>query len=155
MKSNFFLLCSLAPRQQVKLNGHSRVGWRGKVLLCNTSKKKRLKPASFSGQWDSWPGFSIGNLEPGVSQKTLLQAARLFRSELSLLQVQSHLEREKVSGECSMSRAKNWFFHSSWCAVRRSAAYLCGGLVQSNTTGRSVSAWYHHQELLWRWCWVV
>lgn len=156
MKSNFFLLCSLAPRQQVKLNGHSRLGWSGKVLLCNAGKKKRLKPASLSDQCDSWPGFSTGNLEPRLSQKALLLAARLFRSDLSLLWGRlSHLERPNVSEECSMSRTKNCSFFlmccQTVCCLISAAPTVCGGLVPSDTTtGRSVSAWYQHQELLWR-----
>lgn len=120
MKSNFFLLFSLAPRQQVKLNGQADLGWRGKVLLCNTSKKKRLKPASFSDQPDSWPGFSTLSL--GYLRKLSYRLPGCSGAAWAFCGSQSHLERAKVSGECSMSRAKNWFSHSSWWAVSLPAA---------------------------------
>lgn len=122
MKSDFFLLCSLAPRQQVKLNGHSRLGCRGKVLLCNTGKKKRLKPASFSDQPDSWPGFSKGTLSLGYHRKLSYRLPGCSGVTWAFCGSRSPLERAKVSGECSVSRAKSWFSHSSWCTVRLSAA---------------------------------
>jgi len=48
-------------------------GWRRKVLVCSTIQKKRLKPASFSDQGDSWPGFSTRSCELRASQKALLE----------------------------------------------------------------------------------
>lgn len=120
MKSNFFLLYSLAPHQQVKLNGHSRLGWSGKVLLCNTNKKKRLKPASLSDQCDSWPGFSTGNLEPRVSQKLSYWLPGCSRVTWAFYG-DSHIWREQRSlknAQCPEQKT----VHSSWCAVRLSAA---------------------------------
>lgn len=156
MKSNFFLLCSLAPHQQVKLNGHSRLGCRGKVLLCNTGKKKRLKPASFSDQPDSWPGFSMGTLSLGYHRK-LLQAARLFRSDLSLLWLTVPLGESKGLWRVLSVQSKKLIFSfvvmhcQTVCCHVSAAPTVYGGLVQCDTTtGRSVSAWYQRQELLWR-----
>ena len=165
MKSNFFLLCSLAPCQQVRLNGHSAQGWRGKVLLCSTIQKKRLKLASFCDPADSWPGFSAGNREPqGISEKSLT-AARLLRSGLSLLQggCSWREQRSLESVQCPERKADFLILlnvPSSW-----RPPYQC----RAHCVGRVVAIWYDNwetcqclasgtgialEEESWRRCWV-
>lgn len=114
------MLCSLAPPQQVKLNGHSRLGWRGLILLCNTSKKKRLKPASFSDQCDSWPGFSTGNLEPQSISENSYRLPGQEWPDPSVGTV-TYGESKGLWGALNV-QSKNLIFSFFCCAVRLSAA---------------------------------
>lgn len=149
VKSSFFLLCSLALCQQSSWMGSAvRAGGEGSVMQHHSEKEVK----SCFLFWPGRPLARIFNKESwaqGITEN-YLRAARLLRSGLRLLWVQSLLERAKVpkSALCPAQKADFLVLlnvPSSWLPPCQHCCCCSERVVVIWVTGRPISVWYQDQ----------